>query len=160
MTQSEGGRPHAAPADEDEGVREGQHVRPLAFTTSTKQSAMWAAASGDFDPIHYDRDYAVRQKLPGVIVNGRLKLALLARLAARLAGPRGTVRRLSARHGAMDAVGEELTACALVKRVHGDGVDRVAELELWIENPRGERTAVGSATLSLGGSRQRPAPKE
>ncbi len=114
---------------------------------------MWAAASGDFDPIHYDREYAVRQKLPGVIVNGRLKLALLARLVAGIAGPRGTVRRLSARHGGMDAVGEELTARALVKRILGDGVDRVAELEIWIENPRGERTAVGSATLSLRGSR-------
>lgn len=153
MPQTKGERLLVAPADENEGVREGQHVRPLAFATSTKQSAMWAAASGDFDPIHYDQGYAVRQKLPGVIVNGRLKLALLARLVASIAGRRGTVRRLSARHAAMDAVGEDLTACALVKRVHGAGVDRVAELEIWIENPRGERSTVGSATVSFGRSR-------
>jgi len=51
-------------------IRENVEIPRLAVTTSCRLSAMWAAAFGDFDPIHYDNEYAVRHNLPGTIVNG------------------------------------------------------------------------------------------
>ena len=110
---------------------------------------MWAAASGDFDPIHYDVGYAVAQRLPGIIVNGRLKVALFARVVTAFAGRSGRVCRLSARHQAMDPVGEPIAVHAAVARSEARDGERRVDLEVWIENDRAERTAVGSATVSF-----------
>ncbi len=38
----------------------------------------YAAASGDYNPIHYDREAARAAGLPGVVVHGMLNMALLA----------------------------------------------------------------------------------
>jgi acyl dehydratase len=110
---------------------------------------MWAAASGDFDPIHYDNEYAVRHNLPGTIVNGRLKVALLVRLLTSFAGPNGRLKRLAARHQGMDRLGELLTLRGVVTRKYVEGGENFVDLEIWAENPKGERTAAGSATVSF-----------
>ncbi|MHB8783132.1 MAG: MaoC/PaaZ C-terminal domain-containing protein [Desulfobacteria bacterium] len=130
-------------------IRENAEIPPLAFSTSSRQSAKWAAASGDFDPIHYDNDYAVRYNLPGTIVNGRLKVALLGRLLTSFIGPSGRLKRLAARHQGMDRLWELLTLRGVVTRKYVDGGENLVDLEIWVENPAGERTAVGSATVSL-----------
>lgn len=121
----------------------------LQIETSTRLSAMWAAASGDFDPIHYDDAFARRQRLPGTIVNGRLKVALLSRAVAAAAGPRGRVLRLAARHQDMDPIGMPLKVCAVALNEESLGDERRVQLEIWIENTQGKKTALGSATVSI-----------
>lgn len=130
-------------------IRENAEIPRLAVTTSSRLSVLWAAASGDFDPIHYDNEYAVRHSLPGTIVNGRLKVALLVRLLTSFAGPDGRLKRLAARHQGMDRIGELLTMRGVVTRKYVEGGENFVDLEIWTENPKGERTAVGSATVSL-----------
>jgi len=130
-------------------IRENAEIPRLAVTTSCRLSAMWAAASGDFDPIHYDNEYAVRHNLPGTIVNGRLKVALLVRLLTSFAGPSGRLKRLAARHQGMDRLGELLTLRGVVTRKYVEGGENFVDLEIWAENPKGERTAAGSATVSF-----------
>lgn len=130
-------------------IRENVEIPPLVLSTSSRLSAKWAAASGDFDPIHYDNDYAVRHNLPGTIVNGRLKIALLGRLLTSFAGPSGRLKRLAARHQGMDRLWELLTLRGVVTRKYVEGGENLVDLEIWAENPAGERTAVGSATVSL-----------
>ena len=52
-----------------EDIAEGEDITPLVKQPTTTQLVMWAGASGDYNPIHYDKDYALKQGLPGVEVN-------------------------------------------------------------------------------------------
>ena len=36
----------------------------LVKEPTTRQLVMWAGASGDYNPIHYDKDFAISQHLP------------------------------------------------------------------------------------------------
>ena len=51
-------------------VEPGQELTPLVKQPTTRQLVMYAGASGDFYEIHYDKDYALAQRLPGVILHG------------------------------------------------------------------------------------------
>ena len=79
-----------------EDIEEGIEVTPLVKEPDTRQLVMWAGASGDYNPIHYDKDYALKQGLPGVIVQGQLVgsfLRQLARAIRRTHRSSGLVRR-------------------------------------------------------------------
>jgi acyl dehydratase len=132
-----------------EDVKESTPLPPLRKPTSTRLSALWAAASGDFDPIHYDKEYALAQKLPAIIVNGRLKLALLVQLVTNFMGPAGRLRKISLRHQSMDLVGRDLILKGVITRKLVHEGESLIECELWVENPDGEKTSIGSATIGL-----------
>ncbi len=57
-----------------------------SFTKTISQEHLirYAAASGDFNPIHYDTETAKRFGLPGVIAHGMLSMGLLDHLFAPL----------------------------------------------------------------------------
>jgi acyl dehydratase len=117
--------------------------------TSSRFSAQWAAASGDFDPIHYDQAYALAQKLPGAIINGRLKMALFSRMLTDFMGPAGRLKRLAARHQGMDLVGQPLTLKARITRKYTAPGENLVDCEIWMEDGQRKQTAIGSATFSL-----------
>ncbi len=57
-------------------------LESFSARTLTYQQAdliRYAAASGDFNPIHYDRETAQAYGLPGVVVHGMLTMAVLGR---------------------------------------------------------------------------------
>jgi hypothetical protein len=47
----------------------------------------------------------------------------------------------------MDRLGELLTLRGVVTRKYVEGAENLVDLEIWAENPRGERTTAGSATV-------------
>lgn len=132
-----------------EDVTEKMAIPARVQPTSSRLSVMWAAASGDFDPIHYDQAFARGQRLPDMIVNGRLKLALLSQMITIFMGPQGRLRKISARHQSMDIVGQPLTLKGVVTRKYQEQEENFVECEIWVENPAGERTSCGSATVAL-----------
>ena len=58
-------------------VEEGQELPVLKKNCTTQQLVQWAAGSGDFYQIHYDKDFAIGTGLKGIIVHGALKNAFL-----------------------------------------------------------------------------------
>jgi len=139
-------------------VREGTALPPLVKTVTTRQLVKYAGASGDYNEIHYDKDYAQSTGLAGVIVHGALKNAFLAQLVTDWIGVQGTLRKLACQYRGMDVPGDRLTCQGRVlKRYVQDG-QRLVDLELWLENSKGEKTTLGSATVELpaGGSAASP----
>ena len=57
--------------------------RRCAVTPDRYASARYAGASGDFNPIHLDDEFARSVGLPGRILHGLYTMALLARAADR-----------------------------------------------------------------------------
>lgn len=110
--------------------------RKVTFTRD--QIAAYAEASGDFNPIHLDDDFAKSVGLPGVIVHGLLQMGILGVVAAEAAGGPEKLRRLGCRFAGMVEPGDTVTFTA---EPVGEG-----KLNLRAVNQRGE--AVLSKTFA------------
>jgi len=90
----------------------------------------YAGASGDFNPIHIDPEFAKQVGLPGNILHGLYTMAQVARASVEAAGgdPR-TLKRLSVQFRGMGFPEQEIHVTGQVKEER-DGrvvVDTVAE---------------------------------
>ena len=130
-----------------EDIELGQELPPLVKRPTTRQLVMYAGASGDFYEIHYDKDFALAQSLPGVILHGALKSAFLGQLVTDWMGPQGTLQELSVRYREMDVPGDTLT-CGGKVTATDDGAGTVT-CEIWIENGAGTKTTTGRAVVAL-----------
>ncbi|HXV06148.1 MAG TPA: MaoC/PaaZ C-terminal domain-containing protein [Solirubrobacterales bacterium] len=89
----------------------------------------YAGASGDFNPIHIDPEFAKAVGLPGTILHGLYMMGLVARAATDAAGgdPR-SLKRLSVQFRGMGAPETEIVVSGTVKSAE-DGravIDTVA----------------------------------
>jgi acyl dehydratase len=111
-------------------MNEGDRIPELKVTPDRYLPHRYAGASGDFNPIHIDPEFARNVGLPGNILHGLYGMAQVARANAAAAGgdPR-RLRRLSVQFRGMGFPEKEITVTGTVKEVR-DGVavvDTVAE---------------------------------
>lgn len=132
-----------------EDVIEGSDIAPMVKQPTTRQLVMWAGASGDFNPIHYDKDFALSRGLPGVIVHGQLVGCFLGQLMTDWAGARGRLKKLSCSYKGMNYPGETITCGGKVSRKYVEDGEHCIEWVVWAENPRGEKTVTGRAVVVL-----------
>ena len=132
-----------------EDVAEGDSIKPLVKQPTTAQLVMWAGASDDYNPIHYDKDYALRRGLPGVIVPGQLAGCFSGQMLTDWMGDQGSLRKLSLSYKGMNFPGDALTCKGIVTRKYIEGNQHLLALKIWAENPRGEKTLTGSAVVKL-----------
>jgi len=132
-----------------EDVEAGYEIGPLEKSPTTQQLVRYAGASGDFYQIHYDKDFALANKLPGVILHGALKNAFLGQLMTDFAGEHGWLRKLSVQYRGMDVPGSKIVCRGRVVRKHADNGQHLVDCEIWLENAKGEKTTPGSATVVL-----------
>src|SRR3989304_3705236 len=84
-----------------EDINENQEVTPLSQHCDSQPLVYWAAGSGDFYQIHYDKDFAQGNGLPDRIVHGALKHALLGRMLHEWVGDEGRVKRVACQYRGM-----------------------------------------------------------
>jgi acyl dehydratase len=131
-----------------EDVQDGQEIE-LKVTPSTQQLVHWAAGSGDFYQIHYDQDFAKSTGLQGNIVHGALTQAFLGRRQHEWIRYDGRVKRWAVSYRGMDVPGQEMTCKGKVTAKRREGGENLVDLEVWTENPQGQRTTPGTATVAL-----------
>ena len=132
-----------------EDLEIGTELPTLTKHPTTKQLVKWAGASGDYEPIHYDKDIAIKSNLPGVIVHGALTSSFIAQIATDLAGDKGTLKKLHCTWRRMHFPGEDLICKGKVTNKYIDGNEHYVECELWSENPKGEVCAPHTALVIL-----------
>lgn len=105
----------------------GDRIAELRVTPDRYLPHRYAGASGDFNPIHIDRELATQVGLPGNILHGLYSLALVARAATDAAGgdPRA-LRRLGAQFRGMGVPEKEIAVSGTV--AESDGERLVLEL--------------------------------
>jgi acyl dehydratase len=89
----------------------------------------YAGASGDFNPIHVDDEFARSVGLPGRILHGLWTMAQVARAQTEAAGGPEHLKRLSVQFRGMGVPEQEVLVSGTV-RESGDGrvvIDTVAE---------------------------------
>jgi acyl dehydratase len=132
-----------------EDVEEGMDLPTLEKNPTTQQLVKYAGASEDYYQIHYDKDYARANDLPDVILHGALKNAFLGQIVTDWIGEYGTLKKLSVQYRGMDVPGTPVYAKGAVKSKHVEDGEHLVECDLWLENEKGEKTTLGSATASL-----------
>ena len=132
-----------------EDVTDGMGLPVLVKDPTTQQLVKYAGASGDYYQIHYDKDYAEGNGLGGVILHGALKNAFLGQLMTQWMGPQGVLRKLSCQYRGMDVPGQTITGKGEVIRKYQEGDLHLVDCDIWLENPEGQRTTPGKATVAL-----------
>jgi acyl dehydratase len=97
----------------------------LRVTPDPYVTVRYAGASGDFNPIHIDEEFARQVGLPGRILHGLWTMAQVARAHTDAAGGPEKLRRLSVQFRGIGRMGEELVVSGKVTGVSPDGVATV-----------------------------------
>ena len=100
-------------------MNEGDKIE-LKVTPDRFVTVRYAGASGDFNPIHLDEEYAKSAGLPGRILHGLWMMAQVARAHTDAAGGPDKLGRLSVQFRGMGMIGEEITVSGTVDEVDGD----------------------------------------
>jgi acyl dehydratase len=132
-----------------EDINVGGEIPKLVKNCTTQQLVMWAAGSGDMYPIHYDKDFAAGNGLPGVIVHGALKNAFLGQMLHDWAGEKGQIKTYGCQYRGMDVPGQDITCRGVITNKAQEGGQNLVELDIWTENPNGDKTTPGKATVIL-----------
>ncbi len=99
----------------------GDAIPELRVTPDRFLPARYAGASGDFNPIHIDREFATQVGLPGPILHGLYGMALVARANTAAAGgdPR-SLKRLAVQFRGMGLPEQEIAVSGTVREI-GEG---------------------------------------
>jgi acyl dehydratase len=109
-------------------LREGDPIE-LRVTPEPYVTVRYAGASGDFNPIHIDEEFARAVGLPGRILHGLWTMAQVARAQTEAAGGLTHLRRLSVQFRGMGLPEHEVLVTGTVREL-ADGravIDTVAE---------------------------------
>ncbi|MBA3304939.1 MAG: hypothetical protein H0U25_03320 [Thermoleophilaceae bacterium] len=101
-------------------MNEGDSIPELKVTPDKYLPHRYAWASGDFNPIHLDPEFAKQVGLPGNILHGLYSMAQVARANTAAAGgdPR-SLRRLKVQFRGMGVPEQEVTVSGTVKEATG-----------------------------------------
>jgi acyl dehydratase len=101
----------------------GDQIPELRVTPDKYLPHRYAGASGDFNPIHIDDEFAKAVGLPRNILHGLYSMGLVAKANAALAGgdPRA-LKRLSIQMRGMGIPEQEIVVSGTVKSVEGNRV--------------------------------------
>jgi acyl dehydratase len=91
----------------------------LKVTPDPYVTVRYAGASGDFNPIHIDEQFAQQVGLPGRILHGLWTMAQVARAHTEAFGGPESLKRLSVQFRGMGVLGEEITVSGDVRELTG-----------------------------------------
>jgi acyl dehydratase len=92
----------------------------LKVTPDPYVTVRYAGASGDFNPIHIDEDFAKQVGLPGRILHGLWTMAQVARAHTDAAGGPEKLKRLSVQFRGMGALDQEVVVEGTVREMDGN----------------------------------------
>ena len=127
-------------------VKIGDELPPLVKGPLQQiQLTRYAGASGDFNPIHQDHEFAKAAGMGDVFAHGMLSMGFVGQAVTDWAGA-GNVRKLGVRFAGIVRLRDTITCRG---RVVGKPGPDLVDLEVWAENQRGERVVTGKATVTL-----------
>lgn len=122
----------------------GEQIDGLKVTPDKYVPHRYAGASGDFNPIHIDADFAKLVGLPGAILHGLYVMALTARAATQEAdGDPRALKRLSVQFRGMSFPDQEIEVSGTVKGIE-DGIETIDLIAT-----QGETQVIRNATAEV-----------
>lgn len=135
-----------------EDVHVGDTLGPVVLFVSKDQTRTYARNCGLDAPRFTDDDGARKEGLPGMIMPGNMSLGLLAKLVTDWIGSSDArLVRLGTTYRVPVQPEHNLTLNGFV--THAEAGERVAEIDVWIENEDAERLVTGTATVQFSPSK-------
>ncbi len=130
-----------------------ENTGPVFTRTVTQERiAAYAAASGDYNPVHLDAEFAATTQFGGTIAHGMILFGYMSDALSQVYGvPWSASGRMRARFRAPARPGDVVEVSAEERSRHprDDGtIDVHCIVECWKAEPR-ERLATGDATLTV-----------
>ncbi len=132
-----------------EDVTVGEELPILTKETTIIQMGRWAGASGDYDPLHYDKATAQEMGFSDTIVQGKLKGAYLTQLVTDWMGTEGWLKKFSCQYRRVDLCRQRMIMKGKVTKKYVRDGEHIVECEIHSETPQGEKTTVGAAVVIL-----------
>ena len=107
-----------------------------------------AGASGDFNPIHWNEDFAKSAGYPGVFAQGMFTAGVLGTFVTDWLGE-DKVRKFRTRFVGQVWPGETVICEGTVTNVYDEGAEKRADIDLLVTNEKGDKKIDGSATVVL-----------
>jgi acyl dehydratase len=98
-------------------LTEGGAIPELKVTPDKYLTVRYAGASGDFNPIHIDEEFAKAVGLPGRILHGLWTMAQVARAQTDAGGGPESLKRLSVQFRGVGLPEQELVVTGTVSQV-------------------------------------------
>ena len=132
-------------------VTEGEELPPVVVENLSRTDLVrYAGASGDFNPIHHDEEFAHVAGQPSVFGHGMLTAAFVGRCVTDFVGP-DSLRRLKVRFATRVWPGDTIVSMGKVTRKYEADGERRIDGEVQAVNQKGEVAVSGSFTAALAG---------
>jgi acyl dehydratase len=132
-----------------EDVKVGDELPPLVKGPIQQiQLTRYAGASGDFNPIHQDDEFAKAAGMGGVFAHGMLSMGFVGQVVTDWAGA-GQVRKLGVRFAGLVRLKDTITCRGRVLAKSSKDDVNLVDLEVWAENDKGDKVVTGKATVAL-----------
>ena len=130
-----------------------QLLNPLVKPPITQEQLYsYAEASGDYNPIHLDKQAAQQVGLDGVIAHGMLSMAFLGQFAASQIAdiPGARLEHLKARFHNMVRLGDTITCHGkITNRTTREDLSQAIAIACWAQNQKGDKVTVGEAVVII-----------
>ncbi len=127
-------------------IEVGAQLEPVAVASNLTTSVMYAGASGDFNPLHYDQNFAGEvSPTGGIIAHGMFSMGLVSRALAAFAGGPEHVEDVSVRFTRPWPLGTTSTFGGEVTEIAGG----IATVKLWGDNEDGTRILRGTGRVRV-----------
>jgi acyl dehydratase len=126
-------------------LKAGNAIPELRVTPDKYLTNRYAGASGDFNPIHIDDEFAKSVGLPSNILHGLYSMGLVAKAAAQgLAdGDPRALKKLTVQFRGMGLPEQEIAVTGEVKEVEGD------RMTVALEAAQGDNRIIRNAVAEL-----------
>ena len=122
----------------------GTELPTIAQQSSLMTSVMYAGASGDMNPLHYDESIAAQiSPSGGIIAHGMFSMGLVSRALTEWAGGPEHVVEVSVRFTKPWPLGTTTTFGGTVSELDGDDV----LVDLWATNENGDPVLKGTGRV-------------
>ena len=134
-----------------EDVKEGPELPPFVVEKLTRTDLVrYAGASGDFNPIHHDEEFAKMAGNPTVFGHGMLTAGFLAKCLTDAVGV-DNLRRYKVRFATRVWPGDRITCSGRVTKKYEEGGERRIDGEVTATRQTGETAIAGTFTAALPG---------
>src|SRR5690242_21045731 len=97
-------------------LKAGESIPELRITPDKYLTVRYAGASGDFNPIHIDEEFARSVGLPGRILHGLWTMAQVARSQTQAAGGPEHLRRLAVQFRGVGLAAQEIAVSGTARK--------------------------------------------
>lgn len=122
------------------------HSETMVEKVDRAMFVRYAGASGDFNPIHWNEDFAKSAGYPGVFAQGMFTAGVLGTFLTNWVGE-SNVRRFRTRFVGQVWPGEQIVCSGTVTKVFDVNGEQRADIELSVTNEKGEKKIDGDATV-------------